>query len=294
MTSAPAHAQSYPVKPIRLISGFTAGGGVDIMARLIGPKLTERLGQPMVIDNRGGAGGIIGMDAVAKSPPDGYTLLLAHSGITYMPGLYRTLPFDPEKDFEPVITAVTGLYVLAVSNDAPFKTIAEMVAYAKANPSKLSYGSAGIGSTLHLGTEFLKRAAGINIIHVPYKGAAQATTDLVGGQIQVMIGPAVAILPLLGVGGRQVFLSEIPGPMKDARLTPRITETAKVLWSVYAVLTALCAIASPPLPKILLLQPRQPARRSSIAGLPSLQCRAVARRAQHRARTSSESDRTPN
>lgn len=200
LCAAPVAAQDYPNKSIRLIVPFAAGGAVGAVARVLATPLQTSLGQSIVIDNRGGAGGIIGMDAVAKSPPDGYTLLLVHSGITYMPGLYKTLPFNPEKDFEPVITAVNGLYVLAVTNDAPFKTFAEMIAYAKANPGKLSYGSAGIGSTLHLGTEFLKRAAGVNIIHVPYKGAAQATTDLVGGQIQVMIGPAVAILPLAQSG----------------------------------------------------------------------------------------------
>ena len=158
------------------------------------------LGQSVVIDNRGGAGGIIGMDAVAKSPADGYTLLLAHSGLTYMPGLYRKLPFDPVKDFDGVITAVSGSYVLAVNNDAPFKSVAELIAYAKAHPGKLTYGSAGIGSTLHLAAEFFKRAAGIDILHVPYKGAAQATTDLVGGQVQMMFGPTVAILPLAQAG----------------------------------------------------------------------------------------------
>ena len=200
LTAGPVSAQDYPNKSIRLIVPFAAGGAVGAVARVLSTPLQASLGQSIVIDNRGGAGGIIGMDAVAKSPPDGYTLLLAHSGLTYMPGLYRTLPFDPEKDFEPVITAVTGIYVLAVSNDAPFKTFAEMIAYAKGNPGKLSYGSAGIGSTLHLAAEFLKRAAGINMIHVPYKGAAQATTDLVGGQIQMMFGPAVAILPLAQSG----------------------------------------------------------------------------------------------
>jgi len=200
LAASPASSQDYPKQSIRLIVPFAAGGAVGAVARVLSTPLQASLGQSIVIDNRGGAGGIIGMDAVAKSPPDGYTLLLAHSGLTYMPGLYRTLPFDPEKDFEPVITAVTGIYVLAVSNDAPFKTFAEMIAYAKGNPGKLSYGSAGIGSTLHLAAEFLKRAAGINMIHVPYKGAAQATTDLVGGQIQMMFGPAVAILPLAQSG----------------------------------------------------------------------------------------------
>ena len=195
-----ARAQDYPSKSIRLIVPFAAGGAVGAVARVLGTPLSAGLGQSVVIDNRGGAGGIIGMDAVAKSPPDGYTLLLAHSGLTYMPGLYNKLPFDPLKDFDGVITAVSGTYVLAVSNDAPFKTIPELVAYARANPGKLSYASAGIGSTLHLAAEFFKRTADIDVIHVPYKGAAQATTDLVGGQVQMMFGPVVALLPLALAG----------------------------------------------------------------------------------------------
>jgi tripartite-type tricarboxylate transporter receptor subunit TctC len=195
-----ANADEYPSKPIRLIVPFAAGGAVGAVARVLSTPLTASLGQAIVIDNRGGAGGIIGMDAVAKAPPDGYTLLLAHSGLTYMPGLYRKLPFDPIKDLDGVITAVTGSYVLAVSANAPFKTMAELIAYAKANPGKLTYGSAGIGSTLHLAAEFFKRATGLDILHVPYKGAAQATTDLVGGQVQIMFGPLVAIMPLAEAG----------------------------------------------------------------------------------------------
>ncbi len=179
---------------------FAAGGAVGAVARVLSTPLTASLGQAIVIDNRGGAGGVIGMDAVAKSPADGYTLLLAHSGLTYMPGLYRKLPFDPVKDFDGVITAVSGSYVLAVSADAPFKTVAALIAHAKANPGKLTYGSAGIGSTLHLAAEFFKRAADVDILHVPYKGAAQATTDLVGGQVQMMFGPLVAIMPLAEAG----------------------------------------------------------------------------------------------
>ena len=195
-----ASAEGYPSKSIRLIVPFAAGGAVGAVARVLSAPLTASLGQAIVIDNRGGAGGVIGMDAVAKSPPDGYTLLLAHSGLTYMPGLYRKLPFDPAKDFDGVITAVSGSYVLAVAADAPFKTVAELIAYAKTNPGRLTYGSAGIGSTLHLAAEFFKRAAGIDILHVPYKGAAQATTDLVGGQVQMMFGPLVAIMPLAEAG----------------------------------------------------------------------------------------------
>ena len=195
-----ASAEDYPSKSIRLIVPFAAGGAVGAVARVLSTPLAASLGQTIVIDNRGGAGGIIGMDAVAKSPPDGYTLLLVHSGLTYMPGLYRKLPFDPLRDFEGVVTAVSGSHALAVSAASPFRTVAELIAYAKANPGKLSYGSAGIGSTLHLAAEFFKRAAGVDILHVPYKGAAQATTDLVGGQVQMMFGPLVAIMPLAEAG----------------------------------------------------------------------------------------------
>jgi len=193
-------ADDYPSKSLRLIVPFAAGGAVGAVARVLSAPLSAGLGQSIVIDNRGGAGGIIGMDAVAKSSPDGYTLLLVHSGLTYMPGLYRKLPFDPEKDFDGIVTAVSGSHALAVSTASPFKTVAELIAYAKANPGKLTYGSAGIGSTLHLAAEFFKRAAGVDILHVPYKGAAQATTDLVGGQVQMMFGPLVAIMPLAEAG----------------------------------------------------------------------------------------------
>ena len=198
--SGAARADDYPSKSLRLIVPFAAGGAVGAVARVLSTPLSASLGQSIVIDNRGGAGGIIGMDAVAKSPPDGYTLLLVHSGLTYMPGLYRKLPFDPMRDFDGIVTAVSGSHALAVSAASPFKTVAELIAYAKANPGKLTYGSAGIGSTLHLAAEFFKRAAGVDILHVPYKGASQATTDLVGGQVQMMFGPLVAIMPLAEAG----------------------------------------------------------------------------------------------
>ena len=173
---------------------------MDTVARVLTNPLAARLGQPVVIYNRGGAGGMIGMQEAAKSAPDGYTLLLDHSGLTYMPGLHRNLPFDPEKDFDGIVTAVSGLYVLAVNPKVPVKSVAELIAYAKANPGKLTYGSAGIGTSLHLAGEFFKREAGVDIVHVPYKGAVPAVTDLVGGQIPMMFGPAVNILPLAQAG----------------------------------------------------------------------------------------------
>jgi tripartite-type tricarboxylate transporter receptor subunit TctC len=196
----PAVADDYPSHPIRLVVPFSPGGAVDSLARVIATPLGGQLGQPVVVYNRGGAGGEIGMDEVAKAPPDGYTLLLDHSGLTYMPGIYRNLPFDPVKDFEGIIVAVTGIYILAVNNDLPVHSVADLIAYAKANPGKLSYGSAGVGSSLHLAGEFFKHDAGIDIVHVPYKGPAEAAADMIGGRIQMMFGPSVTILPLAADG----------------------------------------------------------------------------------------------
>ena len=200
LAAGSAMADDYPSHPIRLIVPFAPGGAVDPIARLIANPLGERLGKPIVIYDRGGAGGSIGMDEVAKSPADGYTLLLDHSGLTYMPGFYRNLPFDPARDFSGIVVAVSGIYVLAVNNDLPVKSVAELIAYVKANPGKLSYGSAGVGSSLHLAGEFLKHDAGIDIVHVPYKGPAEAATDMIGGRIQMMFGPSVTILPLAQAG----------------------------------------------------------------------------------------------
>ena len=221
-----ARADDYPSHPVRLFVPFAPGGAVDPVARLIANPLGDRLGKAVVIYDRGGAGGSIGMDEVAKAPADGYTLLLDHSGMTYMPGLYRTLPFDPVKDFAAIITAVAGFYVLAVNNDLPVQSVAELIAYAKANPGKLSYGSAGVGSTLHLAGELLKHAAGIDIVHVPYKGAAPAAVDLAGGQIPMMFGPATALLPLAKAGKiRALAVTSV----KRSALAPDLPTMAETL-----------------------------------------------------------------
>jgi tripartite-type tricarboxylate transporter receptor subunit TctC len=153
-----------------------------------------------VIENRGGAGGVIGMEVAAHAAADGYTLLLSHSGFTAMPGLYAKLPFDPVRDFTGVITAASGAYVLAVNFSQPFTSVAELIAYAKANPGKLSFGSAGVGSIIHLAGELFRRVADIDIVHVSYKGAAPAIADVMGGQIQMMFAPAVNAVPLAAAG----------------------------------------------------------------------------------------------
>jgi tripartite-type tricarboxylate transporter receptor subunit TctC len=191
---------AYPERPVRLIVPFVPGGAVDAVGRLLGNAMTAHLGQPIVIENRGGAGGVIGMETAAHAAPDGYTTMVSHSGFAAMQGLYKKLPFDPVRDFEGIVTAVSGIYVLVVNPTVPFKSVAELIAYAKANPGKLSYASAGVGSTVHLAGEFFKRTAGVDIVHVPYKGSGPATSDLVGGQVQMMFGPAVNTLPLAQAG----------------------------------------------------------------------------------------------
>jgi len=199
LTLRPARA-AYPDRAIRLIVPFAAGGAVDAVARVLGKALTANLGTSVIIDNRGGAGGILGMEAAAHASPDGYSLLLSHSGFTAMPGLYRDLPFDPVRDFTGVVTAASGAYVLAVNSHASFASVAELIGYARANPGKVTYASAGAGSTIHLASEFFKRMAQIDLLHVPYKGAAPAMTDLLGGQVDMMFAPAVSSLPLASAG----------------------------------------------------------------------------------------------
>jgi tripartite-type tricarboxylate transporter receptor subunit TctC len=191
---------AYPERPIRLIVPFPAGGAVDAVGRLLANAVGPDLGAPIVIEDRGGAGGIVGMEAAAHAAPDGYTMMVSHSGFAAMPGLYRKLPFDPVQDFAGVITATSGIYVLVINPGLPFKSVAELIAYAKANPGKLAYASAGIGSTLHLASEFFKRSAGVDILHVPYKGSGPAVTDLLAGQVQMMFGPGVNTLPLAQAG----------------------------------------------------------------------------------------------
>src|SRR2546430_1430296 len=193
---APAQAQSYPVKPIRLVVPFPAGGPLDSAARAIGNKLTEAWGQAVVIDNRPGAGGNIGADAVAKSAPDGYTILMgALSTHAVNVSLYSKLPFDPIKDFTPISLVAVTPNVLVVSSSLPVQNVKELVAYAKANPGKLSFASGSNGSAGHLAGELFKTTAGVDMVHVPYKGAAPAMQDLLGGQVHLMFDNLASAMP---------------------------------------------------------------------------------------------------
>ncbi len=194
-------AQSYPSAPVRVIIPFPPGQATDVIGRLVSQRLTDALGRQFIIDNRPGAGGIIGAEAVAKATPDGYTLLVSASGTMVInPSLYRKLSYDPLKDYEPV--SLLGLIPLVVvaHPSLPTKTIKDLVALARANPGKLNYGSSGPGTAQHLAMELLKHRAGIDVAHVPYKGSAPATTDLIGGHIMLMFDTIASSLSLIKAG----------------------------------------------------------------------------------------------
>jgi tripartite-type tricarboxylate transporter receptor subunit TctC len=196
-----ALAQAWPARAIKLLVPFPAGGSTDIVGRLIADKLAPALGQPVVIDNRGGAGGTSGSDIVAKAAPDGYTLLVATSSThAIAPSLYPKLPHDPVRDFVPVSLVGTATILLVTHPSVPVKTVAELVAYAKAHPGQLSFGSTGNGSVSHLTGEYFKSSAGIDMQHIPYKGDSPLSIDLVAGRVQVAFGTAVAFLPFVQQG----------------------------------------------------------------------------------------------
>jgi tripartite-type tricarboxylate transporter receptor subunit TctC len=182
-----AAAQAYPSKPVKIVVPFAAGGATDVVARLLGQKLAEAWGQSVVVENRGGAGGNIGADVVAKSAGDGYTLLMASGSIvTANPYMYKSMPFDAARDLVPVTNVATGPQVIAVNANVPAKDLKEFIAYAKANPKAVNFGSAGVGTQTHLAAENFAYAAGLDLTHVPYKGESAALTDLMGGQIQLV------------------------------------------------------------------------------------------------------------
>ena len=184
-----ARAQAYPSRPVRIIVGFPAGGATDIQARLMGQWLSERLGQQFVVENRAGASGNIGTEAVARAAPDGYTLLQIVTPHAINAVLYTNLSFDFIRDIAPVICVARLAYVVVVHPSVPATTIPEFIAYAKANPGKVNYGSAGPGTPQNIACELFKMMTGVNLIHIPYRGGAPATTDLVGGHLQVIFCP---------------------------------------------------------------------------------------------------------
>lgn len=187
-----AHAQNYPTQPVRIIVGAGAGGGVDTSSRMVAQSLQEVLGQPGVVENRGGAGGALAGDIVAKSTPDGHTLLTQSIGHSVLPSLHKNLPYSPERDLVPVTIMVNSPNVLVAHPSLPMKSVKELIAYAKKHPGKIDYASTGVGSPSHLATELLKLLGGIDLVHVPYKSTGAGMTDVMAGRVSLMFGSFIS------------------------------------------------------------------------------------------------------
>jgi tripartite-type tricarboxylate transporter receptor subunit TctC len=215
-------AQGYPARPIRIVVPFAAGGNTDLIARLIGQLLTERLGQPCIIENRPGGGTNIGTEAVVKSPPDGYTLLLASPSINAT--LYEKLSFNYARDIAPVVGVIRVDNVMEVNSSVPARSVPEFISYAKENPDKLNFGSGGVGTGSHMSGELFKMMAGVDIVHVPYRGTAPAHADLLAGQVQVMFAPMPTSIEFVRSG--KVRALATTGPARSELLpdTPAIRE----------------------------------------------------------------------
>ena len=193
-------AQTYPSKPVRLIVTFAAGGGTDLVARAVAPRMSESLGQPIVVENRAGANGAVGAEAVARSAPDGYTLCVCAAGTMAIGPHLTKQPFDSLRDFAAVSLLATSPFIVTVHPSVKAASIAELVALAKANPGKINFGSSGVGGAPHLSTELFKSMAGVDMVHVAYKGLGPAMTDLLGGQIQLMLADIGVVAPHLAAG----------------------------------------------------------------------------------------------
>ncbi len=228
LIALPAFAQNYPSKPIRMILAFPPGGPTDINARIFALKLSEQMGQQVVVDNRAGAGGNIGAAEAAKAPPDGYTVFYNTSAIAIAPSLYSKVPFDPLKDYAPVALTATVPLVLAVNPNVPVKSVQELIAYAKANPNKLNYASSGSGTITHLAGALFVSQMGLQMQHIPYKGSAPALVDVVAGQVQMMIDTISTVAPYakdnrlralaIAITRRSALLPDVPTLEQAANL----------------------------------------------------------------------------
>ena len=225
LLALPVAAQDFPTKPIRWIVAFSAGGPTDTIARLVGAKLTEAWGQPVVIDNRGGAGGTIAAAMTARAAPDGHTILYVSASHAIAPSVYKSLPYDTVADFAPVTVIATTPFVLVVSPGVPANSVGELIALAKSKPGELKFASSGIGASNHLAGELFKTLAGVDIIHVPYKGQSQTTPDLISGAVSMTFGSPVQTLPL--ISAKRVRLLGVTSKTRYSALpdTPTIEES---------------------------------------------------------------------
>ena len=200
LAAIPAYAQQYPSKPVRMVVPSSAGGGTDIVARIIAPDLSKRLGQQVVIENRAGAGTMIGIEVAAKSPPDGYTLLMGLSTLAINPALYKKVPYDAMRDFAPITLAVSSPAILVVHPSIPAKTVKELIAFARARPGQLNYASAGTGTFPHMSMELFLSMAKLKLEHIPYKGTGPAMIDMLAGHVAVMTGTILTSMPQIRAG----------------------------------------------------------------------------------------------
>jgi tripartite-type tricarboxylate transporter receptor subunit TctC len=239
-------ASDYPNRPVKIMVGFAAGGATDLVARIVAEKLSTRLNQQFVVENRAGAGGVLATGVVAKSPADGYTLLMASASHAINVSLQKSLPYDPIADFQPIVPVASTTNVLAVNPALPVSSVAEYIALAKAKPGSINFSSAGVGSSAHLAGELFKSMAGINITHVPYKGTADAVRDLVAGQVQSTVDSVSALLPFIRSG--QLKALAVGDPKRSALLpnVPTMSEAGLPGYEVNAWVGILAPAGTPP------------------------------------------------
>jgi tripartite-type tricarboxylate transporter receptor subunit TctC len=251
--SLPLHAQTqYPSRPVRMVVPFAPGGPVDTIARAIGPKFTEALGQQMVIENRPGAGSIIGTEAVVKAPPDGHTLLVTSSSIAINPTIYQKMPYDARRDLAPITQLATSALIVVVHPSVPVRSVKELIAFAKARKGDLIYASSGTGSAPHLAVELFKSMTGTQMVHVPYKGAAPATIDLLAGHVALMFNNLISAVPNVQAGRLRALA--VTGPSRTVAL-PDLPTVAEAGVPGYEASTwyAMFAPAGTPTPIIVRL-----------------------------------------
>jgi tripartite-type tricarboxylate transporter receptor subunit TctC len=245
---AGAFAQTYPTKPIRMVDPFSPGGSLDLVARALARTMTAELGQSVFVDNKPGAGGNIGVELVAKSPPDGYTLLAMQTSLVINPSLQKQVPYDPVKDFEPISKLTSYMFFLVVHPSTPVRSVQQLISVAKAKPDQLTYASVGIGSGTHLAGELFKSMTGVKMTHIPYKGSGPSIIDLVGGQVAMSFG-STSVLP--HVQTKKLILLAVTGATRSSFVpdTPTIAESGVPGYEVTAW-NALFAPAGTPAPII--------------------------------------------
>ena len=224
LAACTASAQQFPGKPVRILVGFTAGSSIDVVVRIVGQKLSEMWGQPVIIDNRLGAGGNVAADAVAKAAPDGYTLLSPNAGLAISAAFYRKLPYDALKDLRPITQIAAQPHVLTVNNELPANSVKELIALAKAKPGQLSFASGGPGNSDHMAGELFKYMAGIDVVHVPYKGGNQALNDTISGQVAMYFPGVPVALPMVKAGKVRAFATTGPKRLPALPDVPTLAE----------------------------------------------------------------------